>query len=493
MRKLVQRVRDFSASIWSGLIRSIDAYWGVYFGILLIILLLIGFTNLGLPQIEPWDEARHGVNAYEMLQNRDFIRTTYQYATDYWNLKPPLSAWIIALSYRIFGFHAFALRFYSALSYLVTCLIVSLSVKRHYGKVASLTVLLMFAVSFDVFFNHMARAGDADALFVLLYTISMLSVIRYTETENSKLLYLASLAFAFAFLAKSFHAGCIVVTMALILIAAKKLRRLTLVNWIVSVLCAVLPIAVWAVARYVSDGTVFLKDMFAYDLVTRSSEVLDGHVGTAWYYVMEPLRYWSVRVLLVMTAAGSAVHFAQKRSVSSRTVSIFLWAAVPVVLFSFVKTKLNWYIYPANIALIILGSVSFSKLFCRPNVKLWTMGLCAALLLFSLKLVVNNIESVIDVPDLNPTHAFLRTTIQRDGDRSGADCYIDTGDWTQDELLQAELSGGFVCIDGGYEAFRKANAGAHILMTDLDALPPQERARFEIVAQDERCSLLRKP
>ena len=62
-------------------------YW-----VLLAALLTAGgfllFTNLGEATISDCDEARHGVNAYEMMQSGDYVVTTYRGHTDYWNLKP---------------------------------------------------------------------------------------------------------------------------------------------------------------------------------------------------------------------------------------------------------------------------------------------------------------------------------------------------------------------------------------------------------------------
>ena len=52
-------------------------YW-----VLLLALLTAGgfllFTNLGETGISDCDEARHGINAYEMMQSGDYVVTTYR-------------------------------------------------------------------------------------------------------------------------------------------------------------------------------------------------------------------------------------------------------------------------------------------------------------------------------------------------------------------------------------------------------------------------------
>src|SRR4051812_44262711 len=61
------------------------------------------FAGLGSVSINDSDEARYGVSAYEMLHNRSFLVTTYAGEREYWNLKPPLGYWLMALSFWIFG------------------------------------------------------------------------------------------------------------------------------------------------------------------------------------------------------------------------------------------------------------------------------------------------------------------------------------------------------------------------------------------------------
>ena len=57
-------------------------YW-----VLLLALLTAGgfllFTNLGETGISDCDEARHGINAYEMMQSGDYVVTTYRGEPDY--------------------------------------------------------------------------------------------------------------------------------------------------------------------------------------------------------------------------------------------------------------------------------------------------------------------------------------------------------------------------------------------------------------------------
>ncbi|OYO51329.1 hypothetical protein CG709_19915, partial [Lachnotalea glycerini] len=112
----------------------------------------------------------------QQAQNNNLIVNTFNYSNDYWNLKPPLSYWCIMLSFKLFGFHVFSLRFYSALCYFITCVAASLFVKRQ-SHLASLFTMAFFCASGLAFVAHMARAGDADALYTMLFTFAMLAMM----------------------------------------------------------------------------------------------------------------------------------------------------------------------------------------------------------------------------------------------------------------------------------------------------------------------------
>ena len=202
---------------------------GIYW-LLLAALLTAGgfllFTQLGEAPISDCDEARHGVNAYEMMQSGDYLVSTYRGETDYWNLKPPLSLYSIILGFQLFGFNAFGMRFYSALSMLLTMAVLALWMKRRYGSVASLGALGFMLACSMIYGPHFARFGDADAQMVLFYTIAMLCMLE--SRKNLRWLYGSAVCFGLAFMSKSWHAALIPVTCFLYVCVTGLIKKL---NW----------------------------------------------------------------------------------------------------------------------------------------------------------------------------------------------------------------------------------------------------------------------
>ena len=70
-----------------------------YFILFFIGVMTIGsfnyFYHLDAERVWDWDEARAGVTAYEMIQNNNFVVSTFAHQNELWNLKPPLGLWAI--------------------------------------------------------------------------------------------------------------------------------------------------------------------------------------------------------------------------------------------------------------------------------------------------------------------------------------------------------------------------------------------------------------
>ena len=154
------------------------------FGLVLAVVFFLSFYQLEEKYVDPFDEARHGVNAYEMFRQGNLIKSTYGYETDYYNLKPPLSMWCIMLGFLLFGKTVFALRAYSAVCYILLVAFVGMFVKRNYGRMEAILAMGFLALNTAPFEAHMIRAGDADSLYVLLFTLAMLYMMEIPKNKN---------------------------------------------------------------------------------------------------------------------------------------------------------------------------------------------------------------------------------------------------------------------------------------------------------------------
>ena len=143
---------------YDSLLGLTEKYYWIWFALLTILTAFLCFRCLGIGAIDSWDEARHGISAYEMLQRGNYLVNTFQGAPDYWNVKPPLSFLTILAGFSLFGYTAVGLRAFSALFYLLTAVCTGLFARR-YGRLASLLTMAFLTANYFPFKAHLVRAG----------------------------------------------------------------------------------------------------------------------------------------------------------------------------------------------------------------------------------------------------------------------------------------------------------------------------------------------
>jgi len=271
--------------------------WYIAYLMLFLVFCFFTFYRLGESQIENWDEARHGISAYEMIQSGDYIKNTYCYETDLWNLKPPLSFWTIAASYRMWGYNTFALRFPSAMSFTIMFVLLAYFIHRRFGYVSTIIFMVLFTSYADLFLSHFGRHADADAVYNMLYVTSMLSLL--CINQNLKMIYVSVFFASLAFLTKSFHAAALFAVIVVYVVAQKETRNFGIIAKLVVV--SATPILLWMCIRFCIDGFDFIGSMFGVDVVNRINDsgiaVQAGEETTMLHYIMN---YRPAQILLLI-------------------------------------------------------------------------------------------------------------------------------------------------------------------------------------------------
>jgi len=425
------------------------------------------FYRLGDFPIYSWDEARHGVSAYEMLKKGNFIVSTYRGKIDYWNLKPPLSFWANMAGYKLAGYNALGLRLFSAIAAILTIAMNAMFVWKQFGKIAALFTTASLTTCTQLLINHSARTGDADSLFVFFFTASIISLL--LSEQRKKWLYISGIAFSLAFLTKSWHAGNIAIIIGLYLLFTKSYKKLTLANWITLSTCMILPILTWGVFRYQYDGMTFFKEMIFYDLLKRSSTAIEGHIGDKFYYFdvfWKYFEYWLTLLagLLVAMILHKLPMNDFKTEKKSLLIGTCLWIIVPLLLFTFAKTKIRWYILPIYPPLAIVIGILANKLLLQG--RLWTkVVIFASALMISIH-YEKEIQTYLFHPKPKP-HLSLIQSLQKMTNLKGGSLYLFQPSSkikrAQNIVLTAELYGDFKIEDGDFNDFLQKD-GAFLLL-----------------------------
>lgn len=425
------------------------------------------FYNLGITPINSWDEARHGVNAYEMIKKNNYIVNTYAYNNDYWNLKPPVSYWAIILGYRIAGFNALGLRLLSAIAGVLTILAVNIFVLYNQGRIASLISTAVLTTTAPFILEHCSRSGDADSIFILFFTISI--ICSMLSEKNILWLYGSGFNFAMAFLTKSWHAGSIAIIMVIYLTINGALFRMSkkvVILFILSILC---PIIIWAILRYNQDGFVFFKTMIGYDLMARTSKTLEGHIGGKCYY-FEHFQWSYFYWFLVFISTALAVITDVSRVTLANddknyNLCIALWITVPFLLYTIAKTKIWWYIFPIYPALAIsIGTASSILLKVKKTNIIMPILLSGMIILAITKNQLLIIDKIYNIK--SDSIQVLFKNLEKHPEYKGKKIYIEH--FEQSYWLCSELYGDLVPVSGGMEGFLKDNSNDTMLFITKD-------------------------
>lgn len=203
---------------------------------------------LGVRELFSPDETRYAEIGREMLTRGDWV-TPYLNGVTYFE-KPILSAWLFALSEKLFGENAFAVRFPSAFAVLLSALLLYLFCRKFSegGKREALISSVFFLLIPLVYGLGTAATTDPILLFFLTAGLTSFYAAVRAERKGETVLYLFlfGLAAGTAFLTKGFIAFVLPgLSIAAYLIWSRKFREIFLYPWL-PLLVAFLVIVPWA-------------------------------------------------------------------------------------------------------------------------------------------------------------------------------------------------------------------------------------------------------
>ena len=344
---------------------------------LLVVALMAGnvFLRLGSSAVNDFDEARYGVTAFEMRQHGDLVVPTYAGEKELLALKPPLGYWLMALSFRLFGASALAMRLPSALCAVAAVAVTMIWARRWFDRRMSILAGLILATCFGYISHHGARSGDFDSCLTLILLLVAVRLPRLDESAWAVVPIAALLACGF--LLKSFAIAPMAVVAGCYLAWSGAWRRQRLLPWLAAFGVFGVIVGAWAVARWRADGSPdFLLRMVREDAVGRSTAIVDKSTSSPAGYVLglfDRFAPWP----LVMTAAAAAVLQGGRpwRLRRRKTIALLLiWAGVPLAIVSAVRTQHHWYLDPIYPALAMLAAGSALWLVRRAPGRLRTVA-----------------------------------------------------------------------------------------------------------------------
>lgn len=189
--------------------------------ILFCILITAGvmvFHNLGHSKIQFWDEGFHAIVARNLtkhplkptLYDQPWLQYDYKGwgVNHVWLHKPPVALWEICISHFIFGINAFALRFPSAISLVLSAWLTYRIASDLFDKKAGLIAAFFQAFNRFLFQSvHGYRFSDHIDIALLLWVqVSCWFLLRAIRSGKRRNYILSGIAMGIAYLSKSYLA-----------------------------------------------------------------------------------------------------------------------------------------------------------------------------------------------------------------------------------------------------------------------------------------------
>ena len=450
------------------------------------------FWRLGADTILGFDEGRHAVNALEMYRNKDWIISTYNGEIDYFNLKPPLSMYMIMCGYALFGMNTFGIRVGSAFCYLLTALISAGYVAQKKSCWAASFTMLLFGSSKLLLFCSMARKGDANSFFNFCVTLSLILLLVLCDrkqkdaAKRETLLCIGmGLGCAAAFLSKSFHAA-VPVLVILILFLRMGRKKIHPAEWMTFLASAAVPVLLWAVLRYQRDGLTFFHGMLFEDVVHRTQEKIAGTEGSLLYYFIQLFKENTSLIVLFLLGIYGALCIYHGASIKEGKallrpdrLTLVLWILIPCVIYAVPTTKLITYSYPSYIALYICGGLLLPDLLKQTESGLGKVMVCLFVCFTVILSGINLKDCVYQIS--REQRDSLEELFQEHEDLFTGTGNIYTNHWNeyqgdvwyQDELLAVELYTPLHAKDGGIQSYLDDRGESYLILNYIWTEPDE--------------------
>lgn len=317
-------------------------------------LFVLGYRLNELP-VQSWDEGFYAL----MATDAGAVPLMPSIYGTPWIEKPPLSIWIMATSFNIFGVNVWALRLPSFLFAVLSIILFYQLGKELFGKKIGFTAAVLFLTSPIFLAPHMSRTGDIDTMLLAATLGVVLSYVRSWKRPR------AWDAVAVWSAAGLLLRGTPIIPVILVVLLHSWLYRSSL-DWSQRArsfgifLLLALP---WHLAAIILYGSDFVQGYLFHGLVSRINGAVDGHTGPWHYYLTE---YFIPQLGLLLLVGCIALAWGIWRAIQKKdriTGLLTLWFVLVFGVLSLMSTKLYWYSMPAIPPLFLLGTAGVFALF----------------------------------------------------------------------------------------------------------------------------------
>jgi 4-amino-4-deoxy-L-arabinose transferase-like glycosyltransferase len=312
-------------------------------------------AGLGRGAIGDSDEAFYAESAREMVESGNWLTPHFNYEPRF--QKPALYYWVTAALFTVTGPHEFSARLFAALSGIGLVLVTTACGRRWYDESVGLLAGAIAATSFGYFALARMALPDLPLAFFVTLTIwaTFVATLERERDPRGWVLWAAAAA-ALGFLVKGPLA---LVLPALVVVPILLMERRSYNVQLPDVVLAALLFTVialpWYVAMWAQHGTTYLVGFFVGDNFERFATDRFNDPRPWWFYLpvlAGGLLPWTTLILGWLNPTLQFI--SRRRDIGTVDLRLFLWAALPLLFFTFSVGKQPRYILPVLPPLAIL-------------------------------------------------------------------------------------------------------------------------------------------
>ncbi len=313
--------------------------------------------------------------------------------------KPPLLYWLLAGSFHLFGYHAWAARLVTTSSAALLVGII-LYFTRRWGKAkAGFLGAIIFSSSIGI--AIIARMVYFDMLFTLLISLNLFCWFQWHRKQSRSILRLGYFFLGLAVLTKGMVAGILVYgSFTAFLILEKDYCKLIKLFDPLGILLFLIVTLPWHIAATLQHRG-FAWHYFIEEHILRflnQREPHDYYNGPIYYYLPRILIYlfpWSLSLPWIFKKN-------ETRNPGENQLLRFCWCwlLVPLLFFSISSAKANYYMIVSMPALALILGIKLDSVVTQKVFKIWgsTALIIIALALLSLYQLVPSLINGISIP-----------------------------------------------------------------------------------------------
>lgn len=327
-----------------------------------VVAALVTLPGLGVGTLWDNSETAYGEVAREILLTHDWI-VMHLNGVPYF-VQPPLYFWLGAL-FSFFGASPFALRLPSALATIALGAFTGYAVARQAGTRVGVYAAVILSTS--LMSAVIGRLAIMDALLDLAVAMTIFWWFRALETGRDGYFIYGWIAAGFGFLAK----GLVAPAVALLTIVpfflwnrrAEETYSPSARAWIFGLLAFAAIAAPWPLALVAHYRLFPLEKLIGEYTVGRYTGVVENQSGPIWYYLpVVVLGFFPWIAFLPMAIAYGVRRLrvgAEQASLARLVRLSFAWIVMPLIFFSFARTKLPNYVALEFPALALITALYF--------------------------------------------------------------------------------------------------------------------------------------